>query len=291
MLSRDAKAYVDTFQCYSEMFNFAWLASFRRRNADKCGFSIQRTNNLPHALALILRQGEILPSRFKDLLRLRVTCRVSGRRIENGERVADWEVSGLDTPPLINMPPIDQWNYVLPEGVPGDEIKPADGGTAFSKNSNVVKIAGFVCGIALDPADAVNEKGNVSSGYLKMLVAQKADFDKGIAVRIYGELAEAQADKLRPGGPVMIADAEFRIRIMEPGKPVHSYPYVQTRVLKLAGHNVIMGETPQWADDLAKLGRANRSALSVQVPAPAPKCADECRGDRCGCTHAVTGAG
>ena len=281
MLSRDQKAYVDTFQYYNGMINVSWLAGYLRRGEEERSFSIQQTNNLNHALPVALRQGDVLPGRFKDLSRLKVTCRVTGRKLENGERVAVLEVLGLDVPTVLDMPPTDQWNYMLPEGVPGSDFKPSEGGTVFSKNSNVVKIAGYVCGVAVEPAGSINEKGNVSSGCLKLLIAQKGDFDNAIPVRIYGKLAEAQADRLRLGMPILIDDGEFRIRVKETGeaagedgvKPVAKYPYVQAKVVKLANRDVMMGDTPQWAVDLANIGRANRRARGVSAPTAAPTAA------------------
>ena len=275
MLSRDAKAYVDTFQYYNGMLNVGWLAGYLRRSEEDRQFSIQQTNNLNHALPVTLRQGDVLPGRFKDLSRLKVTCRIAGKKLESGERVAVMEVLGLDVPTVLDMPPVDQWNYMLPEGVPGSEFKPSEGGTTFSKNSNVVKIAGYVCGVAVEPAGSINEKGNVSTGCLKLLVAQKGDFDNAIPVRIYGKLAEAQADRLRLGMPVLIDDGEYRIRIKKTGEPagedgvepVAKYPYIQAKVIKLANRDVMMGDAPQWAVDLANIGRANRRARGVSAPA------------------------
>lgn len=278
MLSMDAKQYVDAYRFQNGMLNAAWIAGYMRRPSDKGEppqhFHIQQTANLNHMLPIHLRNHtDVIPARYKDQAPVKCICRVTGRKLEDGERIAVLECMDFDSPTILDMPPEDQFSVKVPDNIPSDDFRPNKTGMKLSRRSNVVQIAGFVSGIVMIPA--VPGKDRFSC--LQLMVSQKQDLDLAVPVRIRSKSAEAMADMVKLGMPVLINDGEFRVRVKETGEPaderginpVVKYPYIEARMIKMASADDILGDTPAWAYDLAKAGRARKPRPEQQAPAGA----------------------
>jgi len=278
----DAKQYVDAYQFQNGMLNVAWVAGFMCRTAEKApageerAIHVRQTQNLNHTLPIHLRNHtDRVPPRFKDGEKVKCTCRITGRKLENGERIAVLECMDFDVPTIMDMPPDAAWDLKPPPGAPTDDFEPKSGdkGPRFSRRSNVAKIAGFICGIVYHPADPA--KGDQYST-LQILIAQKGDLDLAVPVRMRNKHVEAMHKVLRIGMPILINDGEFRVRVKETGepageggiKPVMRYPYIEAFMPKQAGQDDILGDPPAWAFTLAQQGRVRKTPPKVEGSTP-----------------------
>lgn len=284
MLSMDSKRYVDAYQFSNGMLNVGWLAGYTHlppeaQQNPKCIFVMQ-TNNLNHALPIHIRDKDKLPTRFqRPHVEIKVIARVQGKKLENGRRIAVLEGIDFDTPTILDMPPEDNWHFKVPSDAPESTFKPSKTGLTLSRRSNVIKLAGYVCGIQFTPPGTVKPNGNVSNGRIELLIAQKADFDQAIPVRIDGKFAEAVSKIVKVGMPLLFNDAMFMVNVDKTGgpadengiSPVEIYPYIEARLPKIATPEDILGEPPGWARELAEASRARKKPTpSPQTPKPIP---------------------
>lgn len=286
MLSMDSKRFVDAYQYRNGMLNVAWVAGYTTQLPPDTTppspireIRVMQTNNLNHALPIRLRDKDKLPARFaKPNIEIKVIARVLGKKLENGRRVAVLEGIDFDTPTVLDMPPEDNWHFKVPADAPESQFKPSKTGLAFSRRSNVVKLAGYVAGIQLTAPGTIKENGNVSNGRLEILLAQEANFDTAIPVRIDGKFAEAVSKIVKLGMPLLFNDAMFVVNVDRTGEPagedgitpVTIYPHIEARLPKIATHEDIHGEPPAWARALAESSRARRARPPAEK-APAPE--------------------
>lgn len=284
MLSMDSKQYVNAYQYSAGMLNVGWVAGYAHHAVAVAGnengkvIYVMQTNNLNHALPVHIRDGDRLPARFKENTEIKAICRVAGRRLEDGTRIAVLEGLDFDTPTVLDMPPEENWHFKVPEEAPSADFKPSKNGLTLSRRSNVIKIAGYVAGINITPSGAVKANGNTSNGRLELLIAQKENLDLAIPVRIDGKFAEAVARVVKIGMPLLFNDGQFKVNVDKTGAPagedgivpVKFYPYIEARVPKIASPDDILGATPAWAIALANTSRARRAQPKPSAPVAAP---------------------
>lgn len=288
MLSMDSKRYVDAYQYKNGMLNVAWVAGYTHvvadaatPNASARELRVMQTNNLNHALPIHIREKDKLPARFaKPNMEIKVIARVLGKKLENGRRVAVLEGIDYDTPTVLDMPPEENWHFKVPSDAPEAQFKPSKTGLAFSRRSNVIKIAGYVAGISFTAPGTVKDNGNTSNGRLEILIAQEANLEAAIPVRIDGKFAEAVSKIVKLGMPLLFNDAMFVVNVDRTGEsadeegitPVAIYPHIEARLPKIATHEDIHGEPPKWAIALAESSRARKQRPqdppSASTPAP-----------------------
>jgi hypothetical protein len=121
---------------------------------------------------------------------------------------------------------------------------------------NMVKLAGFVASVFVDPAGVPKPDGGYTVGCLVMLIRQTRDKDDLVPVRFYGAKAEAFGRRIQIGQPLKI-EGRLRVRLKNTGEPadangvlpVHKFPYVDATNICVASRYDIT-EEPAWAKDM-----------------------------------------
>ncbi|TXH92303.1 hypothetical protein [Thauera aminoaromatica] len=266
MIRDSQKNNPDSYSFIAGMRNVAWLAGYAR-NLDLEGSRIrsmlvQQTNNLNLALPVSFAPEARLQSGFNETYPIKLTCHVFGRRLENGERVAEMRAINAETPTLLDMPGLAVWDKVRPKGAPVDGFKPLSANDdQDAKGRNVVRLAGFVYSAML----ATDAEGKVQKDCLIVLLRQHEDPDKCIPIRVYGRYAAPYQKRVQPGTPVVFT-GEFRVRVKKVKEAetedgideVVKYPYIHASHVRVADPNEIRN-VPDWAREQMERIRALRA--------------------------------
>lgn len=246
MLTSEQKQLSNFYRFPHGMLNVGWVAGFIR--GVKPGarmFYIQQTNNSNLMIPIYLKKGEQIPPRFKEMAPVRVICHIEGAQVEaehlpvkDGaerpmERIARAVAIGFDAANILDMPPAMAFQKVPPAGAPRDDVnfefKPFSRDESMSDSSNMVRIAGFVQAVAMQP----QERGEQSDCCI-LLIRQTEKESGCIPVRYYDKRkAEAIFNRVKRGLPIAI-DAALRVRVKTIGEvdpesglaPVVRYPYL-----------------------------------------------------------------
>lgn len=313
MLTMEARKRSTSYQFQNQMVNVGWVAGWLEKTREARRIIVHQGSKREFGIPIDIKEGETLRPGFKDGSPIKVTCRVTGRFLrEQGERVAALRVLDMDNPTVLDMQPYERRRgksngsngngaehpaetAVEPAAEGSQLVKPKlqhrvllpDGIKArLSGSANFFRIAGYVGGVAVEPGK-MREDGRPGEPCLVILLRQDDNPDNAIPVRCYNRLAEAIADKLPIGIPIIINDGEVKIRVVpnaahipqvEGAEPVEvtpaffTYPYIRARVPKIASQDHILAQ-PKWAEEMlkdhlrAKASRAMRAGKAAAAPA------------------------
>lgn len=271
MLSVESRKYEQLYAYRAGMVNTAWVAGVARFIKQKEGF-IQQTNNLNQMIHFVMDEGDLMPAWVKEGVNIKVIGRIHSKR-NNGEPTVLLKALAIETPSIYDMPPRQAWERDLKEGVPGDDIRPAEtkpetkptmGGVRVADTGNMVKVAGFVSSFFVEPAGVPKAEGGFTQGCLILTIRQTKESDDLIPVRCYGPKAESLARRLEIGVPLKV-EGKLRVRLKNTGAPadekgilpVYKYPYVHASTLGVASRNDIR-EEPDWAKQMVIEERERR---------------------------------
>ena len=271
MISIEQRRRDQMYQYRGGMLNAAWVAGVARGITPRGGF-IQQSNNLNQMIGFVLEDGDSMPGWVREGSNLKVIGRIHSSR-EGAEPVVVLKVLSFETPSIIDMPPREAWERTLREGIPNDTVRPqaieesgagasaqanarSMGGVRVADAGNMVKFAGFVASVFVDPAGVPKPDGGFSVGCLIMLMRQTRDKDDLVPVRFYGAKAEAFGRRIQIGQPLKI-EGRMRVRIKNTGEPadangilpVHKFPYLDATNICVASRYDITDE-PAWAKEM-----------------------------------------
>lgn len=251
--------------------NAGYIAGFlRKRETNEKGttFVVQQTNNLAHALPVVVKGRFSIPSE-KDPVK--VIGRLVGQHRADGERVVVMEALQVDRPSVREMPNHAAWHR---DSAPSDSPQAADDFRPFfdpsdneeirsmfyaGKNErgraclNVVRVAGFIDAYGF----ARKADGTVNRGCIVIALRQLKDPSSALAVRLYGRFAEAFLKNITVGKPIFI-EGFYRVRYAETGKTEggvivrEPLPYIWCQNIKVATRSEIQVEPDWWKELLAK---------------------------------------
>ena len=306
MLTMEARKRSTSYQFQNQMVNVGWVAGWLEKTKDPRRIIVHQGSKKEFGIPFEIKEGETLRPGFKDGSPIKVTCRVTGRFLrDKGERIAALRVLDMDNPTVLDMQPYERRRGKGGNGAEHPETAPvepaAEGsklvkpkGTAhrvllpegikarLSGSANFIRIAGYVGGVAVEPGK-IREDGRPGEPCLIIMLRQDDNPDNAIPVRCYNRLAEAIADKLPIGIPIIINDGEVKIRVVPTGEPAgedgvvpyFTYPYIRARVPKVASQDHILSQ-PKWAEDMLKehlKAKAKRAVANrgngATAPAPA----------------------
>jgi len=290
MLTSEQKQISNFYRYPNGMLNVGWLAGFIRgvRPGAKM-FYVQQTNNSNLMIPVYLKKGQSIPSRFKEMSPVKVICHIEGGMVDaehlpgkddgSGvlilptERIARAVAIGFDAANILDMPPTLAFDKVPPKGAPRDdpkfEFKPFSRDESMADSSNMVRIAGFVQAVSMQPQD----KGEASDCCI-ILIRQTADESECIPVRYYDKRkAQAVCDRIKRGMPIAI-DAAIRVRAKPIGQideasgiaPVARYPYLHTIQPPIICTQREIIHTPDWAAVMLTEYAAKRDRKPVAAP-------------------------
>lgn len=253
------------------MLNVAYLTGFVR-NPHAGGFMLQQTNNINHAIPIIVDGKH---RKFREKEPVTVICHAFGLITPDRDRSMELKAIKVEVPTILTMPGEISWNSKLPEGMADDEFKPfgaqwsgkvksslaedvtdhvnelyaATGGhsdTTLGASSNSFRCAGFVEGYAM----ARDANGAVVDDCLTLLIRQHKDPERSIPVRVYGRYAKTYMDHLSIGQPVRI-DGQVRVnvKVREDGS-LKVYSYVHTSQIRGADQEICIRYIPEWYADM-----------------------------------------
>jgi hypothetical protein len=284
------------------MINVGWIAGWMERSADRRGLIVHQGSRKEFGVPIGIRDGETIKPGYKDGSPVKVTCRISGEFLkERGERIAVLRMLNMDNPTVLDMQPYErrraaskgdgadepttpaapaptaaaadakpkQHRVLLPEGIKA----------RLSGSANFVRLAGYVGGVHVEPGK-LHDDGRPGEPCLVILLRQDDNPDHAIPVRCYNRLAEAIADKLPIGIPIIINDGEIKIRVVPTGEPAgedgvvptYRYPFIKARVPQIASQDHILVQ-PRWAEELLIEYRKAKARRAVKVRSegePAP---------------------
>ena len=273
MITSRQKGNPDAYAYVGRMRNVAWVAGYARHIQMEAGrvlgMEVQQVNNINLALPVTFGPEARLQSGFQETFPIKITAHVFGRRLENGERVAELRAIDAETPTLLDLPGMTVWEKVRPKGAPVDDFRPIGReDSPDSKGQNAVRLAGFVYGAAM----AKDADGRDQKDCLIILLRQHEDPDKSIPVRVYGRYAATYMKKVQPGMPITIL-GEYRVRVKKIREAesddgvdeVIRYPYIHASHARVADPKEILS-VPPWAlqqlDRLREL-RSGRSRVAM----------------------------
>jgi len=282
MISIEQRRRDQMYQYRGGMLNAAWVAGVARRITPRGGF-IQQSNNLNQMIGFVLEDGDSMPNSVREGSNLKVIGRIHSSR-EGAEPVVVLKVLAFETPSIIDMPPRAAWERTLRDGIPSDSVRPqaidesrsstdnvmSMGKVRVADAGNMVKLAGFVASVFVDPAGVPKPGGGFTVGCLVMLMRQTRDKDDLVPVRFYGAKAEAFGRRIQIGQPLKI-EGRLRVRLKNTGEPanangilpVHKFPYVDATNICVASRYDIT-EEPAWAKEMF-LQEQNMRAQRRQV--------------------------
>lgn len=280
MLSVEQRKYEQLYGYRGGMLNTAWIAGVARKVTARGGF-IQQTNNLNQMIEFQLDDGDKMPSWVQEGVNIKVITRLHTNK-KNGEPNIVLIALAVESPSIYDMPPRQAWERTLRPGVPSDEVRPADfkpddapmkmDGARVNDPGNMVKVAGFVSSIFVEPAGIPKEGGGVTQGCLVLTIRQTKDSDDLIPVRVVGKNPEATARRLVVGVPLK-ATGKLRVRLKNTGEPagqdgvlpVSRNQYLHVTNLSVANRSDIR-EEPEWAKTMALESRSKRAANQAAKP-------------------------
>ena len=269
MISIEQRRRDQMYQYRGGMLNAAWVAGVARGITPRGGF-IQQSNNLNQMIGFVLEEGDSMPGWVREGTNLKVIGRIHSSR-EGSEPVVVLKVLAFETPSIIDMPPREAWERTLREGIPSDSVRPqaieesaldaqanprSMGRVRVADAGNMVKFAGFVASVFVDPAGVPKPDGGFTVGCLIMLMRQTRDKDDLVPVRFYGAKAEAFGRRIQIGQPLKI-EGRMRVRLKNTGEPadangvlpVHKFPYLDATNICVASRYDIT-EEPAWAKEM-----------------------------------------
>ena len=269
MISIEQRRRDQMYQYRGGMLNAAWVAGVARGITPRGGF-IQQSNNLNQMIGFVLEEGDSMPGWVREGANLKVIGRIHSSR-EGSEPVVVLKVLAFETPSIIDMPPREAWERTLRQGIPSDSVRPqaieesapdaqanprSMGRVRVADAGNMVKFAGFVASVFVDPAGVPKPDGGFTVGCLIMLMRQTRDKDDLVPVRFYGAKAEAFGRRIQIGQPLKI-EGRMRVRLKNTGEPadangvlpVHKFPYLDATNICVASRYDIT-EEPAWAKEM-----------------------------------------
>ena len=251
--------------------NAVYIAGFlRHRQTTENGatFVVQQTNNVAHALPVVVKGRFALPAE-KDPVK--VIGRLVGERRADGERIVRVEALQIDRPSLREMPNHAAWHSDMPPE--GGSQEQDDFRPFFDPNDNeeirsifyqgeksrgrpclnVVRAAGFIeaYGFARKP------DGTLNRGCIVIALRQLKDPNTSLPIRLYGRFAEAFLKNLAVGKPIFI-EGFYRVRYAVTGQDASGaevrepLPYIWCQNIKVATRSEIQVEPDWWKELLAK---------------------------------------
>ena len=271
MLSRMQQSTESAHGFVGGCLNAAYIAGFlRNREQDENGarFVVQQTNNVVHALPVVVKGRFSLPAE-KDPVK--VIGHLVGHHRPDGERVVTVEALQIDRPSLREMPNHAAWQRdTPPEGSPqasddfrpffdpndNEEIRSIFYGGATMRGRpclNVVRVAGFIdaFGFARKP------DGTLNKGCIVIALRQLRDPNTALPVRLYGRFAEAFLKNLTVGKPIFV-EGFYRVRYAETSNGDNGsgnrepLPYIWCQNIKVATRGEIQVEPDWWKELLEK---------------------------------------
>lgn len=281
-----------SWQSFRGYRNAGWISGFLRLNpATPRTIFIQQNNNEGLIIPIHLRQGNNLPSRFKEWSPIKVCTRIMGRYNLQANRM---EVKAMaldfDFPALNEMPVESVWMTNLPNGVEPSPFLPTFFGKAREINevvakdkANIVEIGGHVSGFMMSPAREL-ENGRMIPKQMFMFVQQTENPLTAIPVRYKGDKVQGLREHVRIGHPVYVR-AQLRVKHMPvPGSTPDENGVLQTYQYMIVDGNafgqkfpnaaqpdihVPRGQLwPEWAQNLA---RGGEDAVKKAILASAQK--------------------
>lgn len=285
MLTLEARKRRASYEYSNQMVNIGWVAGWLERTKDPQRIIVHQGSKAEFGIPIEIKQGESMRPGYKDGSPIKVTCRIAGQFLrEKGERIAVFRALDIDNPTVLDMQPYERRTRkadALAEGaaegsrivVPASAAVAAEAGKVavpkkhrvllpdgikakLSSSANFVRVAGYVGGVAVEPGK-MRDDGRPGEPCLVIMLQQDENPEHAIPIRCYNRLADAIADKLPIGIPIIINDGEIKIKAVfgTPGEdgvvPFIQYPYIKARVPKIASQDHILNQ-PAWAERLLK---------------------------------------
>lgn len=294
MLTMEARKRSTSYQFSNQMVNVGWVAGWLERTADRRSLIVHQGSRKEFGIPIQIKEGETIRPGYKDGSPIKVTCRITGHfNREKGERIVVLRALDMDNPTVLDMQPYERRGggggrgngngggngadheaaqhaheatepaaegskLVKPKTVPHRVLLPNGIKAKLSGSANFFRVAGYVGGVAVEPGK-LREDGRPGEPCLIILLRQDDNPDNAIPIRCYNRLAEAIADKLPIGIPIIINDGEVKIRVVPTGEPAGAdgvepyfqYPYIKARVPKIASQDHILTQ-PKWAEEMLK---------------------------------------
>ena len=284
MLSVEQRKYEQLYGYRAGMLNTAWIAGVARKVTARGGF-IQQTNNLNQMIEFELEDDDRMPSWVQEGANIKVIARINTTKTNNEPTIV-LKALAIEAPSVYDMPPRQAWERTLRPGVPSDDVrpdvfKPDDiqmkmDGARVNDPGNMVKVAGFVSSIFVEPAGIPKEGGGLTQGCLVLTIRQTKDAEDLIPIRCVGKNPEATARRLAVGVPLKLT-GKMRVRLKNTGEPagedgilpVQRYQYLHVTNLSVTNRTDIR-EEPEWAKTMALAGRSKRDPGAAPKPKAKP---------------------
>ncbi len=301
MLTMEARKRRASYEYSNQMVNVGWIAGWLERTSDRQRIIVHQGSKEEFGIPIEIKTGESMRPGYKDGSPIKVTCRIAGQfNRDRGERIAVLRALDIDNPTVLDMQPYERrtssskqngangageggaegTRIMVPVAADGSRIAVPkkhrvllpDGIKAkLSGSANFFRVAGYVGGVAVEPGK-LREDGRPGEPCLVIMLQQDENPDHAIPIRCYNRLAEAIADKLPIGIPIIINDGEIKIKVVPTGEPAGAdgiapyfqYPYIKARVPKIASQDHILSQ-PAWAESLLKTHLAAKARRVVRV--------------------------